>query len=115
MKKKLLTVDTLIFGIFTLSVTSMILVGCDAISVDDGSTQPKNGDFVYSKEDSNTDWLGKYHSNDAIFNVWVDSKTGVNYIVVNNNGGKSYAQIAIVPRYNADGTLYISEVPIEEE
>ena len=110
MKKKLLT-----FGIFTLTVTSMILVGCDDISVNDSSTQSKNGDFVYSKEDSNTDWWGKHSSNDAIFNVWVDNKTGVNYIVVNTNYGKSSEQIVIVPRYNADGTLYISEVPIEEE
>ena len=34
----------------------------------------------------------------------VDSKTGVNYIVVDND-----KSIAIYPRYNSDGTLYVSE------
>lgn len=39
-------------------------------------------------------------------NIYVDKSTGVNYLVAKNydNG------IAICPRYNADGTLYVSEV-----
>lgn len=37
--------------------------------------------------------------------ITVDKETGVNYIVYNsiNEGG-------IIPRYNPDGTLYVSEV-----
>lgn len=34
----------------------------------------------------------------------VDNETGVNYIVVGGNG------VSIAPRFNADGTLYVSEV-----
>ena len=34
----------------------------------------------------------------------VDSKTGVNYIVVDND-----KSIDICPRYNSDGTLYVSK------
>lgn len=41
----------------------------------------------------------------------VDEKTGVNYIVVAPNcsdSGNSYDGVAITPRLNANGTLYIS-------
>ena len=39
----------------------------------------------------------------------VDNETGVNYIVVERNStyGKG---ISITPRFNADGSLYVSEV-----
>ena len=42
----------------------------------------------------------------------VDGDTGVNYIVVAPNysdTGRSYDGIAIIPRLNADGTLYVSK------
>lgn len=42
----------------------------------------------------------------------VDEDTGVNYIVVapkySDGNGNSYDGIAIIPRYNADGSLYVS-------
>lgn len=37
----------------------------------------------------------------------IDNDTGVNYIVVNRYGSGS--AIAITPRLNADGSLYVSE------
>ena len=48
------------------------------------------------------------HSTDSIgnysINVYVDEETGVNYIWIHTmNGGAT-----ITPRYNADGTLYVS-------
>ena len=36
----------------------------------------------------------------------VDENTGVNYVVVSNN---SNADVAICPRYNADGSLYVGK------
>ena len=37
--------------------------------------------------------------------IWVDRETGVNYVYYNGGYGGGLA-----PRYNADGTLYVSEV-----
>ena len=36
---------------------------------------------------------------------FVDPATGVNYIIVDG-----YESVAVCPRYNPDGTLYVSEV-----
>lgn len=45
---------------------------------------------------------GRYHT----LNV-VDSETGVNYVVVSGELYSKSVGIAICPRYNADGSLYI--------
>ena len=40
----------------------------------------------------------------------VDEDTGVNYVVVSRfNGIRGANSIAICPRYNADGTLYVGD------
>ena len=40
----------------------------------------------------------------------VDEDTGVNYVVVSRfNNGRGANSIAICPRYNADGTLYVGD------
>ena len=41
----------------------------------------------------------------------VDSNTGVNYVVVSlyRTGSSAYGGIAITPRLNADGSLYITK------
>lgn len=38
----------------------------------------------------------------------VDENTGVNYVVVATDAGNGHRSIAITPRLNADGTLYVS-------
>lgn len=38
----------------------------------------------------------------------VDEKTGVNYVVVATEVGNGHRSIAITPRLNADGTLYVT-------
>ena len=42
----------------------------------------------------------------------IDENTGVNYIVVapkyTDSSGNSYDAVAITPRFNADGTLYVT-------
>ena len=38
----------------------------------------------------------------------VDENTGVNYVVVATEVGNGHRSIAITPRLNADGTLYVS-------
>lgn len=42
----------------------------------------------------------------------VDEDTGVNYVVVSaETGGSGFPEaVAITPRFNADGSLYVSEV-----
>lgn len=39
----------------------------------------------------------------------VDNETGVNYIVVERSSARGHS-VSITPRYNADGTLYVSGV-----
>lgn len=68
-----------------LVITIMLLVGC--------SNAGTNTQTNYM-QDTNT------------WRIVVDKETGVNYIVY--NGGRS--GIDIIPRLNADGTPYVSEV-----
>ena len=46
----------------------------------------------------------------ATLNV-VDEKTGVNYLIVSYSPRMDTAGVTMCPRYNADGTLYVTEVP----
>lgn len=39
----------------------------------------------------------------------VDENTGVNYVVVATEVGNGHRSIAITPRLNADGTLYVTD------
>lgn len=51
-------------------------------------------------------------SNDGLYGctyALVDNATGVNYIVVERNS-KYGEGVSITPRFNADGSLYVSEV-----
>jgi len=49
----------------------------------------------------------EYRSND--FYYFVDKETGVNYVVFCNNHVVGYPS-GICPRYNRDGSLYVSNV-----
>lgn len=54
--------------------------------------------------------LTEYHTwgNDgAGIAVYIDPETGVNYLIL-----REFERAGICPRYNADGTLYISEVAV---
>ena len=46
----------------------------------------------------------KYESGNNCFGIWVDDKTGVEYIIFSTSG-----RGGICPRYNADGTLRVRE------
>lgn len=51
-----------------------------------------------------------FHNNNGYADTWnlVDSTTGVNYVVVSGELHGDGIGMAICPRYNADGTLYIT-------
>ena len=55
-------------------------------------------------------WAQNTNGDYKTFNV-VDSNTGVNYVVVamQRTGSSAYGGIAITPRLNADGTLYVTD------
>ena len=59
------------------------------------TTQASNNTFEIKYENSNAD--------KTIYTT-VDTETGVNYIIACSGKG-----ISIIPRYNADGSLYVSE------
>lgn len=53
-----------------------------------------------------------WHENkNSYANTWtvVDDNTGVNYVVITTERGNGEMSVAITPRLNADGTLYVSE------
>jgi len=51
-----------------------------------------------------------YTDPDGIF-VYIDPQTGVNYLIYSSKNPSTGAGLGgMCPRYNADGTLYISEV-----
>ena len=88
MKRKL-TVTALLVFIFLLGA-------CSSGYVSENQANP----IQIWEQNSN----GNYHTM-----LVVDDATGINYIVVSyiRPSGQS-AGIAIVPRYNADGTLYVT-------
>ena len=51
-----------------------------------------------------------YHNENGYTHTWqlVDEDTEVNYIVVTTERGNGEMAIAITPRLNADGSLYVS-------
>lgn len=51
-------------------------------------------------------WYGNKNSYAHTWTV-VDDNTGVNYVVVTTERGNGEMSIAITPRLNADGTLYV--------
>ena len=76
---------------------AMFLFGaCSATNV----SAEQNNPIKIWKENTNA----AYHT----FKV-VDDNTGVNYIVVSTERGNGEYSIAITPRLNADGTLYVSK------
>ena len=52
-------------------------------------------------------WAQNTNSYTHTWNV-VDDNTGVNYVVVTTERGNGAMSIAITPRLNADGTLYVT-------
>lgn len=51
-----------------------------------------------------------YHNENGSYHTLcvVDDNTGVNYVVVSTERGNGEYSIAITPRLNTDGTLYVS-------
>ena len=50
------------------------------------------------------------HNSNWYMHTWhvEDEETGVNYVVVSTERGNGEMTVAIIPRLNADGTLYVS-------
>ena len=80
-----------LIGIFCFVVCLCFLTACS-------SDQDQNQGTVQSAYDSH-----KMH-------IYVDPETGVNYLVY-----ESYRRGGVSVRYNADGTLYVSDVATETE
>lgn len=92
MKKKAYIIITLIF------ILGLFIGGCSTISTNAKEKSSKRVETYY---------IGEAISGGYDVYTIVDDKTGVNYLVLTrwNTGG----EIAICPRYNADGSLYVSE------
>ena len=54
-------------------------------------------------------FYNKHASRDYNTLLIIDETTGVNYIGVSSDNGGSYKSVSLCPRYNKDGTLYVSE------
>lgn len=86
-----------------LTVILLILIILSLIGLTGCSTQ-------VNAEPSNKDmYIGEPDYSAGVYTyIIVDSNTGINYIVtkstLSGNGG-----ISIVPRYNPDGTLYVTQ------
>lgn len=100
-----------IIGILT--VVCIMLAGCDEIDAAAGGAL-EGKTFTINENDSERNWYEEYYSRDMNFVVWVDKKTGVNYIIGVEKDSKGEFHYVMSARYNADGTLYTSEVALEE-
>lgn len=77
-------------------LAAVIVVLCGLLAC--GESQAKTEGYDYS--------IYGILKNYDDFKIYVDEETGVNYIVYSTNAYKG----GITPRYNADGTLYVSEM-----
>ena len=85
--KKIILVVCLIFTFF--------LGACSATSINAEQTNPLK--------------IWYQNTNGAFHTLCVvDDNTGVNYVVVSTERGNGEYSIAITPRLNADGSLYVS-------
>jgi uncharacterized lipoprotein YehR (DUF1307 family) len=78
-----------IFSILILIVLVFSLVGCE--------TETSN----------EIEKLALPNESDENISIWTDKETGVQYIIYDNKVGYG-GMGGITPRFNADGTLYIS-------
>lgn len=75
---------------------SGVVIGCSAIN-------------TYAKQDNPLKiWFENENGDYQTLKI-VDDDTGVNYVVVGTELGGGYRSISICPRYNADGSLYVSK------
>jgi hypothetical protein len=103
-------VDIIVFSlvvVLTLVVTLLMLGICISGSIATPNTDPVQP----STTDIPTLIEGRsYTYPDGIF-VYIDPQTGVNYLIYSSKNPSTGAGLGgMCPRYNADGTLYISEV-----
>lgn len=77
-------------------VLSFFLGACSTTSIYAEQTRPLK--IWYQNEN------GSYHTLCV-----VDEDTGVNYVVVSTERGNGEYSIAITPRLNADGALYVTD------
>lgn len=67
------------------------------------------GTTTYASQDKPLKiWYENGNGNMHTYKV-VDEDTGVNYVVVEGNTGGGHRGVTMCPRYNSDGTLYISK------
>lgn len=93
--KRFIPVCAIVFAM----IVGMILGACGTNTVNANTTT------VNTVSTSDLTFIG--NSTRVMSGILVDSETGVNYIIV--HGGRSDGfGIAITPRLNEDGTLYIS-------
>lgn len=87
-------------AMIALCMTMMLLGGCV------GSTAVAKESQDYPLKI----WAQNKNGNYMTMNV-VDEETGVNYVVVAARNGSAYrsSTVAITPRLNADGSLYVSK------
>ena len=79
--------------LLVIGAVALLFVGCGTTAGADNEVE-----FVFTKKD----WFQDAHS--YVYDV-EDTKTKVHYIVISNG----YNGIAITPKLNADGSLYIGE------
>lgn len=82
-------------AVIVVALILAVLVGCGVKA-------------THSQENSLKIWLENENGNYYTMKV-VDDMTGVNYVVVGTDLGGGYRSVSICPRYNADGSLYVSK------
>lgn len=75
---------------------SGLLIGCTTTESSAGSSLGFNMEYI---ESDLVNWVGDFY-------LYEDTETHVEYMIYRLGGGEG---IAITPRYNADGSLYIKK------
>lgn len=78
-----------------VAAASVLLLGCGTSAA---ATAENDAAPTFSME-----FVSKYSD----FSIYQDVETGVQYIIYNEYSRGGYSWFGMVPRYNADGTLYV--------
>lgn len=88
--KSILTMILMLILVIIASVI-ILLSGCDLSNLEKTNVAQADTEYSFS-------FLEKH----PYFTIYLDEKTGVEYLVYRSGGNYS-----VTPRYNSDGTLYI--------
>lgn len=96
------------FKLLLTGIVIIVLLSCFYfIFFDDNNIDANSADFIIISNQNIIHESGNFN-----LKIFEDSKTGVQYILIKCYNGYGYS---VIPRYNADGTLFTTKQPLGDD